>query len=68
MTGKSKTFDTRVNCYECKHFYVTWDAQMPRGCRAFGFKSAALPSIVVKQSSGTPCMKFVKKEHKGRNG
>ncbi|AKS39681.1 uracil-DNA glycosylase [Anoxybacillus gonensis] len=41
---------------------------MPRGCRAFGFKSAMLPSIVVKQSSGAPCMKFVQKEHKGRNG
>ncbi|MBE2918773.1 uracil-DNA glycosylase [Anoxybacillus flavithermus] len=68
MTGKSKTFDTRINCYACKHFYVTWDPQLSRGCRAFGFKSVALPSIVVKQSSGAPCMKFVKKGHKGRNG
>ncbi|QAV25591.1 uracil-DNA glycosylase [Neobacillus thermocopriae] len=58
MIGKSKTFDTRINCYACKHFYVTWDAQMPRGCRAFGFKSATLPSIVVKQSSGTPCVNY----------
>ncbi|WP_084221328.1 uracil-DNA glycosylase [Anoxybacillus thermarum] len=68
MTGKSKTYNEQVNCYACKHFYVTWDAQMPRGCRAFGFKSAMLPSIVVKQSSGASCMKFVQKEHKGRNG
>ncbi|MBB5324058.1 hypothetical protein HNQ34_001150 [Anoxybacillus tepidamans] len=61
MIGKSKTFEQRVNCYRCQHFYVTWDRQFPRGCRAFGFKSAALPSVVVKQSSGAPCMKFLEK-------
>jgi hypothetical protein len=37
----------RVNCYQCKHFYVTWDPKFPRGCRAFAFKSASLPFVVV---------------------
>ncbi|RAK20506.1 hypothetical protein B0I26_104158 [Anoxybacillus vitaminiphilus] len=54
----------RMNCYQCKHFYVTWDPMFPRGCRAFAFKSASLPSIVVFQSSGQPCMKFEQKQKK----
>ncbi|MGX1901285.1 uracil-DNA glycosylase [Thermolongibacillus altinsuensis] len=53
--------EKRVNCYKCQHFYVTWDRHFPKGCRAFGFKSAAMPSLVVKQSSGSECMKFVEK-------
>ncbi|MCZ0754089.1 uracil-DNA glycosylase [Anoxybacillus sp. J5B_2022] len=62
MTGKSKTCEQRVNCCRCQHFYITWDRQFPRGCRAYNFKSAALPSVVVKQSSGTTCLKFAAKQ------
>ncbi len=42
----------------CRHFYVTWDRDHPRGCRAYGFKSQALPSAVVLQESGIPCKLF----------
>lgn len=47
-----------VDCFKCKHFYVTWDEAKPKGCRAFGFKTNRLPSVVVFESSGEPCMKF----------
>ncbi|MBN2895311.1 MAG: uracil-DNA glycosylase [Campylobacterales bacterium] len=45
----------RINCIRCRHYFVTWEAGRPHGCKAYGFKSLALPSIVVKQSSGAEC-------------
>ncbi|MBA2872829.1 hypothetical protein HNQ85_003142 [Anoxybacillus calidus] len=54
----------RINCYQCKHFYVTWDPKFPRGCRAFAFKSTMMPSVTVFQSSGKACMKFEPKQKK----
>ncbi|MBB3114769.1 hypothetical protein FHS18_006929 [Paenibacillus phyllosphaerae] len=55
----------RINCMKCRHFYVTWDPQFPRGCRAFGFKTHALPSATVLSSSGKPCMNFEPKQTAG---
>ncbi|MEK6714138.1 MAG: uracil-DNA glycosylase [Nitrospirota bacterium] len=52
----------RIDCYKCKHFYVTWDQSFPRGCKAMGFKSKEMPSDVVFQSSGMECMRFEEKE------
>ncbi|OXS78949.1 hypothetical protein [Domibacillus enclensis] len=43
---------------KCRHFYVTWDPKAPRGCRAYGFKTKQVPSVVVKRSSGHPCFQF----------
>ncbi|MCA1320356.1 hypothetical protein LC085_10590 [Bacillus tianshenii] len=51
----------RIDCLKCRHYYVTWDAKFPKGCRAFGFKTNQLPSLAVFRSSGSPCMKFEKK-------
>ncbi|MFD1205640.1 MULTISPECIES: uracil-DNA glycosylase [Sporosarcina] len=53
-----------VNCFQCKYFYVTWDPKHPRGCKAYGFKTRELPSVVVRRSSGMECMKFEVKEGK----
>lgn len=59
----------RVNCFKCKHYYVTWDAHFPRGCRALGFKSRETPSSVVYRSSGLVCQKFEPKaKRKGKDG
>ncbi|WP_294947210.1 uracil-DNA glycosylase [Sulfurivirga sp.] len=46
------------DCFQCRHFYVTWDATAPRGCRYFGFKTPLLPAQVVRSSSGQPCQAF----------
>ena len=52
---------TRVVCQRCKYYYVTWEKTKPHGCKAYGFKSQALPSLVVRQSSGTNCSLFQSK-------
>ncbi|MDM5231649.1 MULTISPECIES: hypothetical protein [Lysinibacillus] len=56
----------KVNCFKCQHFKVTWDPQTPRACAAYGFKTKQIPSVVVKQSSGMDCLKFVPKAESGR--
>ena len=48
----------RINCRKCVHYFVTWQAGNPHGCKAYGFKSAQLPSLVVFQSSGIECSMF----------
>ncbi len=54
-----------VNCFDCEYFFVTWDQQNPRGCKAYGFKTRELPSTVVKKSSGLECMKYKRKKRDG---
>ena len=48
----------RINCRRCEHYFVTWEAKKPHGCRAYGFKGQQIPSIVVFQSTGTDCNLF----------
>lgn len=54
----------RINCRKCEYYFVTWEAQRPHGCRAYGFKSPQIPSIVVFQSSGDDCTMFKEKGKK----
>lgn len=54
--------DGKINCFTCKHFYITWDKRHPRGCGAMGFKSKEVPSQVVLLSSGLVCTRFEKKK------
>ncbi|ACO03732.1 MAG TPA: uracil-DNA glycosylase [Persephonella sp.] len=58
MAGKS------VNCYRCKHFFITWDRNFPYGCRAYNFKSRSLPSFEVRSASGKECLSFEEKDKK----
>ncbi|MFF6017193.1 uracil-DNA glycosylase [Lysinibacillus fusiformis] len=51
----------KANCFQCHFLKVTWDPQTPRACVAYGFKTKQIPSVVVKQSSGMECLKFVPK-------
>ncbi|WP_434580140.1 uracil-DNA glycosylase [Sulfurimonas sp. NW15] len=48
----------RINCRKCEYYYVTWEASKPHGCKAYGFKSAQIPSMVVLNSSGADCSLF----------
>lgn len=48
----------KINCYQCKYFYVTWDPQFPKGCKAYQFKGRLLPSMEVKKSSGHDCLQY----------
>ncbi|MBZ5751775.1 uracil-DNA glycosylase [Metabacillus rhizolycopersici] len=47
-----------ANCVKCTHFYITWDTKLPNGCRAYGFKSARRPAIMVKKLSGNRVSKI----------
>jgi len=51
-----------VNCFQCKHFVVTWDKHHPYGCRAWNIRSPQHPSIVVHSSSGMQCQLFQPKD------
>ena len=54
----------RINCRKCKYFFVTWEKQKPYGCKAYGFKSPQIPSMVVFSSSGQDCIQFIEKNPK----
>ena len=54
----------RPDCLHCTHYFVTWESDRPRGCHAYEFKSAELPSAVVLESSGEPCRFFERKRDK----
>ncbi len=55
----------KIDCLKCVHFYVTWDAAMPRGCRALGFKCRELPANLVRASSGSDCLYYQPRPPRG---
>lgn len=48
----------KVDCFKCKHFYITWEEAHPRACGFYGFKTKKIPSQVVQENSGKPCLAF----------
>ena len=54
--------EVRVNCFDCVHFYITWDKNFPRGCRALSFKGREMPCATVLSSSGIECQRFTLRE------
>ncbi len=40
-------------------FFVTHEARLPYGCRAFEMKTRVLPMIEVLRTSGAPCQAYV---------
>lgn len=46
------------NCFKCFYFSITWQIKRAYACRAMGFKSNQIPSLVVRRNSGQPCMMF----------
>ncbi len=55
---------TRVDCFKCIYFEITWNNTYPKSCKFHGFKSAEIPSATVFRSSGAECLAFVKKAPK----
>jgi hypothetical protein len=56
-----------INCYECVHFYVTWEPKFPRACKIFGFKTSSLPSVSVYETTGEVCLAYEKKDASADN-
>jgi len=54
--------NNKINCFQCKHYYITWSKSFPKGCRFFGFKTYKLPSTSVFESSGEICRGFTQKK------
>lgn len=52
----------KINCRKCKYYYITWDTRFPFGCKLFGVKSKQTPSIIVYQSIGKYCDRFMEKQ------
>lgn len=59
--------NARIPCMRCIHYQVTFDPQAPRGCRLYQFKSATMPYIMVKQSTGHDCHSFEEKNKKSED-
>jgi len=59
---------SKVNCRDCRYYYITFDANAPYGCRVYGFKAKITPSLAVYQSSGMQCTLFQPKENKDADG
>lgn len=50
-----------VDCLKCKYYFVTWQKNLPHGCKAMKFKSMQIPSALVRKTSGQECMLFKRK-------
>lgn len=47
-----------VNCFKCKHYFITWDKNFPRGCKIYNSKSSMMPSMLVQKETGEKCLAF----------
>ena len=50
--------DTKVNCFKCRYFQITWDTKFPRSCKLYEFKSAKMPSVAILETTGEHCVGF----------
>jgi hypothetical protein len=62
MEDKNNDEIKHINCFSCEHFYITYEAKFPYGCRIIGFKSIRMPSVDVFANSDMECGLFKAKE------
>ncbi|MDA0909828.1 MAG: hypothetical protein O2938_10030 [Proteobacteria bacterium] len=55
MTNRNTNAKKPLNCFDCRHHFITHDPNRPYGCRKFGFKGRMLPSRSVIEAAGTEC-------------
>jgi hypothetical protein len=60
-TPKLTEQEEAPNCWQCRHFAVSWDPKMPYSCRLMGFKTRILPAIEVLRIDGQRCQGFMRK-------
>lgn len=60
-TERTKIPEGEINCFSCRHFYITYDPRFPYGCRAAGFKSRGMPSREMMANSQMACQFFAVK-------
>jgi hypothetical protein len=57
----------KPQCLKCIHYFATYDSQSPRGCKAYGFRSAMIPSLVIKRETGSECAQYKLRASKNDN-
>lgn len=53
---------SKPNCSQCRHFYITWNAKTPNGCRQFGIQAQERPSAVILSAGLGECQGFEEKK------
>lgn len=61
MTTATPLPDGAPNCWQCRHFAVSWDPNLPYSCRLMGFKSRIMPAIEVLRADGSRCRGYLPK-------
>jgi len=56
----------KIRCTDCEHYFITWDATYPYGCRKMGFKSRFAPRNAVFEMSEMNCLAFSMKKRKDK--
>jgi hypothetical protein len=56
------------NCWQCKHFAISWEKATPYMCHLMGFKSRLLPSLEVLRADGEACRGFMPKATSEQGG
>ena len=54
------------NCWDCKHFAISWDPRFPYSCKLMGFKSKITPCLDVVRLDGLVCMGYEQKKFKSK--
>jgi hypothetical protein len=49
------------DCWQCRHFAISWDPRNPYHCKMMGFKSRMIPSFEVFRADGNHCRGFMVK-------
>ena len=51
----------KPDCFKCIYFTLTWEKKTPRSCKLYGFKTASMPSVVFRDTTGHECVGFKRK-------
>ena len=67
LRGESPEHVMRIDCHNCRYYFVTWNQQFPHGCRAMGFKSWRYPIDEVRSASnGADCLLYQPKRNRDK--
>ncbi|MBM3398653.1 MAG: hypothetical protein FJY28_08465 [Betaproteobacteria bacterium] len=68
MTAPPESPASAPDCWQCRHFGLTYEPRWPYLCRLMGFKSPQLPCRDVLQADGRHCRGFEAKPPKPPRG
>ena len=66
--SEAAEYNNSPNCWQCRHFAISWEPAAPYMCSLMGFKSRLMPSIEVLRADGRVCRGFIVKANQaGQN-